>query len=226
MVQDSFYDNDEEPDMILSWSSMSSVSTGPMSTNTPISIDSVCWPTPIPSHDTSTYWVQPLFPENEDNGSHQNTLMLFQPIETINKNEHLAESRAHRGGDGFFGNLQGNFFTVSASSLAPTSGLAPTSDLAPTSKIMTVDELAVFLMQDIEDIMEIPLLNDSNAGTKQRITCPICNIVFSRQQELQRHINSQHITTRFYNCTHSGCNKRYRRPDVLKRHRRNVHGLK
>ncbi|SAL98235.1 hypothetical protein [Absidia glauca] len=108
----------------------------------------------------------------------------------------------------------------------PAIASVPVPAPSTTSEIMTIDELTDFLMHDIQDIMEMPPLNDSNAGTAQRTTCPICNFVFTRPQELQRHINSQHITTRFYNCTHGGCNKRYRRLDVLNRHCRNVHGHK
>jgi uncharacterized Zn-finger protein len=89
---------------------------------------------------------------------------------------------------------------------------------------MTIDELTVFLMHDIQDVMEMPPLSDSNAGTAQRTTCPICNFVFSRPQDLRRHMNSLHITIRFYKCTHNGCNRRYRRLDVLQRHIRCVHG--
>lgn len=74
-------DNNEVPDMILSCSSMPFVLTGPMSTYTPRSIDSVSWPTPIPSHETSTSRPQPLLSENEENRSYQDLPMWFQSIE-------------------------------------------------------------------------------------------------------------------------------------------------
>ncbi|SAL97039.1 hypothetical protein [Absidia glauca] len=105
----------------------------------------------------------------------------------------------------------------------PTIASAP----FPASRIMTIDELTVFLMHDIQDIMKMPHLNDRNAGTAQRTTfpCPSCGSHFYRPQERRRHIISRHTKARDYHCTHESCHRSFARSDVLKRHRRNVHRL-
>jgi hypothetical protein len=224
------YDEDV-PEMFLSWSSMPSVSTASMSVTTPLPIDSTSWLPP--SHDTSTFIPQLPFTENEENGYYQDSLMQTQPIDTVIENEHLAELRAHRGGNVFMGNSQANFSTVFAPAIAPVTTTATATFTAPEA--MATDAMTLYIwheiwmqelrMQEIPPITNMSPLNVSNAGTAQRTThpCPICDFPFSRPQELRRHMTSRHSMARNHHCTHDGCDKSFARQDVLKRHLRNVH---
>jgi hypothetical protein len=247
MDQDSDNYDEDVPDMVISWSSIPSVSTASMSTTTPVQIYSAS--REAPPHDTSTVMLQRPHAENEVNGYLQDSLMQTQPIETVTENEHLAESRAHRGGNVFMGNFQTDYSTVFAPVIAPVTTTATATFTAPEA--MANDAMTLFLryeiwmqellmqelwmqelrmqelrMQEITPITNMLPLNVNNAGTAQRTThpCPICNFPYSRPQELRRHMTSRHFMARNHHCPQDGCDRSFARPDVLKKHLRNVHG--
>ncbi|SAL97038.1 hypothetical protein [Absidia glauca] len=98
--------------------------------------------------------------------------------------------------------------------------------IEPAPEVMPIALMAARLEHQMLDIMGMPLLNNNTAGTARRTfnRCRLCGCLFNRQQDLRRHIHSQHSMGRVHKCTHDGCTKRFYRLDVLKRHHQNIHG--
>jgi uncharacterized Zn-finger protein len=110
---------------------------------------------------------------------------------------------------------------------APTSAIASTTVIAIATAIASPEAAASstkikfkqtpaglkrFMMDDLDEIMG-----------HERHFCPNCGRSFSRKQDLNRHWNSTHTNKLGYPCPFPGCDKRFARSDVMKRHLRNVH---